>query len=152
MDPFKPEEAARIRAYVDRGKPVLLLLGNEHPSGLEEFLKSHNLEIGKGLVIDPNGPNYNGNWQLVVASPRSGVDHPISAAMAADRCVLLPQRGADPRSPARRGGPARRRPTRWTRAWSPSAILQTEPDLLGGDRPEEPAADPGSLGRRDRAR
>jgi hypothetical protein len=92
VDPFRPEEVGRIRAYVDRGKPILLLLGGDRPTGLEEFLKSHNLAVGKGIVIDPNlNSNYRGNWELVLASPRSGVDHPISAAMAADRAVLLPQ-------------------------------------------------------------
>jgi hypothetical protein len=88
VDPFKPEEAARIRTYVERGGPLLLLLGNEHPTGLEELLKSHNVEIGKGIVIDSQS-NYNRNWELVVAPSRSGPDHPISAAMAADRGVLL---------------------------------------------------------------
>ena len=87
-DPFKPEEAARLRAYLDRGKPALLLLGNEHPSGLEELLKAYNLEIGKGMVIDP-GSNWRGNLEFVVTPSRSGVDHPIAAAMAADRGVLL---------------------------------------------------------------
>jgi hypothetical protein len=87
-DPFRPEEAAKIRAYAERGKPLLLLLGNEHATGLEELLKSQNLEIGKGIVIDSRS-NYNGNWELVVAPSRSGVDHPISTALAADRGVLL---------------------------------------------------------------
>ncbi len=87
-DPLKSEEVAKIRAYAERGKPLLLLLGNERPTGLEDFLKSYNLEIGKGIVIDSKS-NYNGNWKLVVAPSRSGVDHPISAAMAADRGVLL---------------------------------------------------------------
>ena len=30
------------------------LLGNASPPGLEEFLKSYNLEIGRGLVLDPD--------------------------------------------------------------------------------------------------
>jgi hypothetical protein len=91
IDPFRPEEVARIRAYLERGKPILLLLGNEHPSGLEELLKSHNLEIGKGMVIDPDyRSNTQGDWRLVLAPSRGGSDHPISAAMSADRRVLLP--------------------------------------------------------------
>jgi hypothetical protein len=89
QDPFKPEEAARLRAYADRGKPVLLLLGNEHRSGLDELLKAYNLEIGNGLVLDPKS-NYNGNWEVVGAPSRAGVDHPIASAMSADRGVLLP--------------------------------------------------------------
>jgi hypothetical protein len=87
-DPFRPDELAKIRSYAERGRPILLLLGNEHPSGLDDILKSHNLELGKGIVID-NRSNYNGNWELVVAPSRSDGNHPISAAMAPDRGVLL---------------------------------------------------------------
>jgi hypothetical protein len=87
-DPFKPQEVARIRTYADRGGAILMLLGNERPTGLEDVLKAHNLEIAKGIVIDPRS-NYNGSWENVVASARSGVDHPVSTAMAADRSVLL---------------------------------------------------------------
>src|SRR5262249_40042944 len=91
--------------YLDRGKPILLLLGNEHPSGLEELLKSHNLEIGKGMVIDPDlRSNYNGDWKVVVAPSRGGTDHPISSAMSPDRRVLLT--GAAPIDAAgQAGGP-----------------------------------------------
>src|SRR5262249_19148717 len=89
-DPFKPGGAARLKAYLDRGKPALLLLGNQHPSGLEAVLKAYNVEIDKGIVLDTRS-NYNGTWEVVAAASRSGVDHPISSAMAADRSVLLPQ-------------------------------------------------------------
>ncbi|MHB1560806.1 MAG: GldG family protein [Isosphaeraceae bacterium] len=92
VDPFKPAEVQRIRAYAERGGPVLLLLSNQRESGLEELLKANNLELGKGRVLDPRA-NYNGDWQIVLAASRSGVDHPISAAMAADRSVVLPYAG-----------------------------------------------------------
>src|SRR5262249_18456539 len=52
-DPFKPSEVAKVRAYADGGGPVLLVLGNAGPSGLEGVLKSFNLELGRGVVIDP---------------------------------------------------------------------------------------------------
>ena len=94
VDPFKPREVARIRTYSDRGGPVLMLLpGNEHVTGLEAFLKAHNLEISKGLMLDPKA-NLNGTWHLVAAASRSGQEHPITTAMAPDRYVLLP--GAAP--------------------------------------------------------
>ncbi len=91
VDPFKPAEVQRIRAYADRGGPILLLLSNERPSGLEEFLRSNNLELGKGRILDPRA-NIN-SWEVVVAASRSAVDHPISAAMASDRSVVLPYAG-----------------------------------------------------------
>ncbi len=149
VDPFKPQEAARIKTYADRGGPVLLLLGNDRPSGLEEFLKAHNLEIGKGMILDPR-TNYNGDWKYVLATARSGVEHPISAAMAADRMVLLPQSapihvagmsarpGAPPADPVDKN-------------LVPSPILRTSRTAWVGDRPTEPAGYPGRL-RRRRAR
>ena len=127
VDPFKPQEVARIRAYADRGGPLMLLLpGNERTTGLEEFLKAHNLEIGKGLVLDPRS-SHNGLWHLVVAASRSGVDHPISAAMAADRFVLLPYAapihiaGQSARPGTSAGEPA-------DKNLVPSAILRTGPN------------------------
>ena len=57
--PFKPDELAKLKAFATGGGPVMLLLGNTEPSGLDEFLKSYNLAIGGGLVIDPRF-NFNG--------------------------------------------------------------------------------------------
>jgi hypothetical protein len=143
-DPFKSDEAAKIRAYAGRGKPLLLLLGNEHPSGLEELLKSHNLELGKGIVVDPRA-NY-GNPELVIAPSRSGVDHPISAAMAADRSVVLPRAapifvaGQSPPPGSRVADPV-------DKSLVPTPILKTgrgswaETDLKNPRRTPDPAAD-----------
>ena len=89
-DPFKPSEVAKLRAYVDRGGPVLLVLGNSGPTGLEDVLKSFNLEIGRGVVIDPRY-RYEGNIELVLAPTRGGQSHPIVGAMDPNRFVLLPQ-------------------------------------------------------------
>jgi hypothetical protein len=89
-DPFRTEEVSKLQAYAERGGPILLILGNANPSGLDDFLKSFNLRIGRGVVIDPQF-NYRGNIELVTAPARSGVPHPISGAMAANRVVLLPQ-------------------------------------------------------------
>ncbi|MGC8638331.1 MAG: Gldg family protein [Isosphaeraceae bacterium] len=87
--PFKPEEVAKLKLYTDKGGPVLLLLGNTEPSGLDEFLKSFNLEIGRGLVIDPQA-NFNGNLQLVYTFLKQDQGHPITDAMQLERPVLIP--------------------------------------------------------------
>ena len=44
--PFKPDEILKLTSFTDRGKPLLLLVGNTAPSGLDDFLKSFNLAIG----------------------------------------------------------------------------------------------------------
>jgi hypothetical protein len=87
--PFKPDELAKLTAYAERGGPVLALVGNTEPSGLEPFLKSFNLEIGRGLVIDRR-LNYGNNLQLVFAFLKGGPKHPITASLQTDRAVLVP--------------------------------------------------------------
>jgi hypothetical protein len=90
--PFKPEELAKLKAFATNGGPVMLLLGNTEPSGLDEFLKSFNLSIAPGLVIDPKFNYRNPSFVYVPISP--AVKHPIVEAMGANRAVLLP--GAAP--------------------------------------------------------
>jgi hypothetical protein len=88
-EPFKPEEVEKLKAYASKGGPILAFLGNTEPSGLDEFLRSYNLEIGKGLVIDPR-LNYNRNVQLVFALLQGLRDHPIIEALDMGRAVLVP--------------------------------------------------------------
>jgi hypothetical protein len=135
--PLKPNEVDKVRAYVERGGPLLLVLGNPGPSGLEELLHSFNLEIGRGLVIDPR-LNYRNNIELVFAPARGGVTHPIVGAMDPNRTVLVPKaapiqilgqsgRGGAPTEPVDRN-------------LVPTAILRTSPSSwaetdLGNPRP-----------------
>ncbi len=87
--PFKPEETARLRAYAEQGKPVLALAGTTEPAGLDEFFRMFNLELGRGLVIDPRF-NFNRNVQLIFAPLKGGRGHPITDALQSDRAVLVP--------------------------------------------------------------
>jgi hypothetical protein len=100
-DPFQPNEVERIRAYAERDGPILILLGNNEGkpqvpgspggaarSGLEDFLKSCNLEIGRGLVIDMR-MNYRGTVTFVAIPTHQGTPHPISSAMDSNRYVIV---------------------------------------------------------------
>ncbi len=120
--PFKPDEILKLRSFADRGKPLLLLLGNTEPSGLDEFLSSFNLSVGRGLVLDPNY-NYNGNISMVFAPTQASVKHAIADPLGPDRGVLLP--GAAPIHVAGSGptGAAKGPPPDPTLL--PIAILQT---------------------------
>ena len=91
--PFKPDELAKLKGFATAGGPVMLLLGNTEPSGLDEFLKSNNLAIGNGLVVDPRS-NYRGNPVLVLAPTSPAVKHPIVDPLGTTRVVLMP--GAAP--------------------------------------------------------
>lgn len=88
-EPFKPQEVARLKEHADQGKPVLALLDNTEPAGLDEFLGSFNLAIRPGLVIDPQ-INFNRNVQLVFCMLGEGVSHPIIDALGSGRAVLIP--------------------------------------------------------------
>jgi len=87
--PFNPDEVARLQAYTDRGGPILLLLGNTEPTGLDDFIKSFNLAIGKGIAIDQRY-NLQRNPALVFALTQPGVKHPILDPLGANRAVLVP--------------------------------------------------------------
>jgi hypothetical protein len=87
--PFKPEELNKLKAFAAGGGSVMLLLGNTEPSGLDEFLKSNNLAIGRGLVVDPRYL-YNRIPSLVVAPTSAAAKHPIVDAIGPSRVVLLP--------------------------------------------------------------
>src|SRR5271157_19109 len=86
--PFKPDEVAKLKAYADQGRPVLALVGNTEPAGLDDFFKAFNLAIGRGLVIDPR-LNYRTVW-LVFAPLKGNQGHTVTDALQADRAVLVP--------------------------------------------------------------
>jgi hypothetical protein len=91
--PFKPDEEPKLRAFAENGGPVVLVLGNTEPSGLDEFLKSFNLALGGGLVIDSRF-NYNRRASMVFAPTGGTVKHPVVDPLGPNRAVLLP--GAAP--------------------------------------------------------
>jgi ABC-type uncharacterized transport system len=87
--PFKPEELAKLKAYAEQRKPILALVGNTEPAGLDEFFKVFNLEIGRGLLIDPR-LNFNRTLQLVFAPLKGNQGHAVTDALQADRAILVP--------------------------------------------------------------
>ncbi|HMF37551.1 MAG TPA: Gldg family protein, partial [Isosphaeraceae bacterium] len=89
MSPFKPDELAKLKAYADQERPILALVGNTEPTGLDDFFKAFNLVIGRGLVIDPR-LNFNRTLQLVFAPLKGNQGHPVTDALQSDRFVLVP--------------------------------------------------------------
>jgi hypothetical protein len=87
--PFKPEELAKLKAYADQRKPILALVGNTEPAGLDEFFKEFNIEFGRGLVIDPLH-NFNRTLQLVYAPLKGSQGHAVTDSLQGDRAILVP--------------------------------------------------------------
>ena len=86
--PFRPDELTRLQSYADRGGPILVLVGNSEPAGLDEFLKTFNLALGRGMVVDPRR-HFNNDPRLVFAPTGAGIQHPIVDPIGPNRAVLL---------------------------------------------------------------
>ena len=92
------------------------MLGNTEPSGLDEFLKSFNLAIGSGLVVDPRF-NFNREPGPRFRPDFAGGEAPDRRSAGDDSGRAHAGRGAD--SSVRAGDArARRRPSRLIPTWS----------------------------------
>jgi hypothetical protein len=85
--PFKPDEVDRLRAYANRKKPLLVLLGDLAPSGLEDFLKGFSIVVGKGLIVEPR-LNFRGRADALIV-PVTGQKHPLLAPLNNSQLLFL---------------------------------------------------------------
>jgi len=74
--PYRGVELAKLRAFMDKGSPVLFLLGNRTMTGLNEILKSFNVEFGKGTVVDPRF-SMPGRPEAVYVPVAGTIRHPV---------------------------------------------------------------------------
>jgi hypothetical protein len=131
---FQPDEVRKLRSHIDRGGPLILLVGNTEPSGLDELLKLFDLEIGKGVVFDPK---YFYRHQFMVLAPlQTGVKHPIIDPLGPNRAVLLP--GAAPITILGRAPGSERAAESADRIFIPTPILQTTPLAWAETDPRTP--------------
>jgi hypothetical protein len=86
--PFQPDEIDRLRTFVVRDGQIIVLLGNADPSGLDEFLKTYNVELEKGITVDPRF-NFQGRPNWIYASIPQGTSQPIVESLIG-RFVLFP--------------------------------------------------------------
>lgn len=84
---FAPEEVDRLRDYMSRGGKALVLLDNRQATGLDDWLKSYNVALGPGQMLDPQ-LNYEGRASLLAAPIPTGGRHPIVEALS-NRYILL---------------------------------------------------------------
>ncbi len=74
--PFKTEELARLKTFSERGGPLLFLVGNQGQTGLEDFLKSFNVNLGKGVIFDRR-LSIRGQAEIVVVPMGQNIHHPV---------------------------------------------------------------------------
>ena len=91
---------------------MIVLLGNAEPSGLEDLLRTYNVELGKGLVVDPRLNYYSRPFLIFAPIPPGSVNQPIVDSLGG-RYVMMPNSapiealGGPPKpgSPATQKGP-----------------------------------------------
>jgi hypothetical protein len=91
--PYGPDEAAKLKAVLAGGTPVLAVVGGpESPgekTGLEDLLRSYNLAVGPGVVVDPS-MHLPGQVSSIVVPITVSVRHPLVDPLV-NRAVLMPR-------------------------------------------------------------
>ncbi len=90
-EPFHPNELLKLKSYIDGGGPALILLGNGNARrGLDDLLKSYNIEMGEGTVIDPEvSRDFRIAPESLLVQVGAQPNHPIIDALAR-RVVVMP--------------------------------------------------------------
>lgn len=88
---FQPDELAKLRSYMLGGGPAIFLIGwDDLKEGLDGLLKDFNIDIGDGMVVDPQ---VSGRFKTAVEYlwvPITGqIAHPIVDPLS-ERPVLVP--------------------------------------------------------------
>lgn len=79
--PFHPDEAGRLKGYLDRGGRGLFLVGGRAGVGLDELLKGYDVGLGSALVVEPAGPLGAPTATVPVRIPETA-RHPIVATLS----------------------------------------------------------------------
>jgi hypothetical protein len=91
--PFSADEAAKLKAATDAGKPLLAVVGGpgspDERSGLEELFRSFNLAIEPSVAVDPRF-NFQGRPVVVYVPILAQLHHPIVDSLV-NRAVLMPR-------------------------------------------------------------
>lgn len=124
--PFQADEIERLKAFIIRGGQLLVLVGNSEPSGLDDLLRTYNVEIGSGVAADLRF-NFQRRPFLVYAPIPPGMNLPIVQPLAG-RFVMVPNAGPLTilGGPSKPGETAARKATNPTVAAFP--VLRTSPD------------------------
>jgi len=89
--PFQPEELRRLTRYLDGGGKLLVFAGfrvaDAEPTGLEGWLKGHDVEVGPGLVLDPTYC-YAFRPEIILAPILGEIHQPIVEPLAETQVVL----------------------------------------------------------------
>ncbi|MDR3638723.1 MAG: GldG family protein [Isosphaeraceae bacterium] len=85
--PFQDSEVVKLRQYLAGGRPLLAIIGNPGPSGLEDLLKAYNITLEKGLIVDPKH-NFR-NPSLVAVGVGGATHHPVIDPLANNTLLFV---------------------------------------------------------------
>ena len=145
---FQDREVARLRAFMERGGPLLVLMDGSQRTGLEDLLALHNVAIDPGMVVDPGTPTSRGGrtWSLTpplrrVPSIRSSSPSRARACSCRTRRRLQDHRGgtaevkASGRRPLIRGCSMPRSSETGPTSWADIRPRLRPPDVQPRERP-----------------
>ena len=109
--PFQAGEIERIKTFIGRGGQLLVLVGNAEATGLDDLLRTYNVEVGQGMVVDPRFNYLRRPFMIYAPIPPGSNNQPIVESLGG-RVVLLPNAApldilGGPRKP---GGSTSQRP------------------------------------------
>jgi ABC-type uncharacterized transport system involved in gliding motility auxiliary subunit len=131
--PFQADELERIKSFIIRGGRLIILIGNVEPTGLEDLLRTYNVEVGQGIVVDPRY-NLENRPNLVFAPIPPGSNQPIVESLVGS-VVLVPNAAplTTMEGPPKPGAPANSKAANPTIAAFP--ILRTSPESWAESSP-----------------
>ncbi len=81
---LQDQEVARLKSFLERGGPMLVVMNGEVKTGLEDLLALHNVAFEPGLIFDAKS-NVGYRADQVVTPPLSTNDHPIGQTLIGQR-------------------------------------------------------------------
>ena len=89
-EPFTPGEADQLRAHLQRGGDVLLMLDAGPPTGLEALLSEYGIDLGQDFVVDLSGLGQLLGADVAVPVVISYGRHPIVEKMSQGTMSFFP--------------------------------------------------------------
>ena len=81
-----PTRSARLKRYADRKGPLLVVAGDDEPTGLEGLLKRFNVEFGKGIIIEQPRLRANRAADALLIPVQNAQHSDPGVAQQRDRC------------------------------------------------------------------
>ncbi|MBX6312752.1 MAG: GldG family protein [Isosphaeraceae bacterium] len=146
--PFLPDAVDRLKAYALRGGHLVLLINGATKTGLEDWLKSYNVELAAEPIVDPLYRTRQ-NWPLAPIAGQS--HHPIVEPLQRQAVIVPSATPLDIVGMARPGTMTKAQPnpeaiTTVFLTTSPDSWAESDPNTLPLDRDAKDRPGPLNVG------